>query len=86
VEEKEEALELNSQLDLMKEHITERDRIRSEYAETDAAINIEKKEGMKKINDMERDKIYAIKTLNEEMDFKVKETQANLMALNDEQL
>jgi len=41
---------------------------------------------MKKINDMERDKIYAIKTLDEEMDFKVKETQANLMALNDEQL
>lgn len=54
--------------------------------ETTEAILIEKKEGMKKINDMERDKIYAIKTLDEEMDFKVKETQANLMALNDEQL
>lgn len=52
--------------------------------DTAEAITIEKKEGMKKINDMERDKIYAIKTLDEEMDFKVKETQANLMALNDE--
>lgn len=54
--------------------------------DTEKALQIEKKEGMKKINDMERDKIYAIKTLDEEMDFKVKETQANLMALNDEQL
>jgi len=41
---------------------------------------------MKEINELERSKIYAIKKLDEEMDFKVKETQANLMALNDEQL
>jgi hypothetical protein len=39
---------------------------------------------MKEINELERSKIYAIKKLVEEMDFKVKETQANLMALNDE--
>jgi hypothetical protein len=41
---------------------------------------------MKEINELERNKIAAIKKLDEEMDFKVKETQANLMALNDEQL
>lgn len=38
------------------------------------------------INERERGKIYAIKKLSDEMDYKVKETQANLMALNDEQL
>jgi hypothetical protein len=41
---------------------------------------------MIQLNEDERTKIYAIKKLSEEMDFKVKETQANLMALNDEQL
>ena len=38
------------------------------------------------INDAEFEKIKDDKKLTEEMDFKVKETQANLMALNDEQL
>jgi hypothetical protein len=52
----------------------ERDQIAEDLEETEMAILLEKKEGMKKINDMERDKIYAIKTLDEEMDFKVKET------------
>ena len=41
---------------------------------------------MIEINELERAKIYAVKKLSEEMDYKVKETQANLMALNDEQL
>ena len=49
-------------------------------------METQKKEGMKEINELERNKIAAIKKLDEEMDFKVKETQANLMALNDEQL
>jgi hypothetical protein len=39
---------------------------------------------MIEINERERQKIYAVKKLSEEMDYKVKETQANLMALNDE--
>ena len=36
------------------------------------------------INEAEFEKIKDVKKLTEEMDFKVKETQANLMALNDE--
>lgn len=47
-------------------------------------IDKEKKEGMIDINERERSKNYAIKRLSEEMDFKVKETEANLRALNDE--
>ena len=41
---------------------------------------------MIRINEAEFEKIKDVKKLTEEMDFKVKETQANLMALNDEQL
>jgi hypothetical protein len=41
---------------------------------------------MIEINELERQKIYAVAKLEEEMEYKVKETQANLMALNDEQL
>ena len=41
---------------------------------------------MIEVNNRERDKIQAVKKIQQEMDFKVKETQANLMALNDEQL
>ena len=44
----------------------------------------DKKNGRIEANEKEREKIYAVKKLSEEMDFKVKETQANLMALNDE--
>ena len=44
----------------------------------------DKKEGMIRINEAEFEKIKDVKKLTEEMDFKVKETQANLMALNDE--
>jgi hypothetical protein len=55
-------------------------------AELEVKILKKKKEGMIQLNEDERTKIYAIKKLSEEMDFKVKETQANLMALNDEQL
>lgn len=41
---------------------------------------------MIEINNLELKKIQAVQKLSEEMDYKVKETQANLMALNDEQL
>ena len=47
---------------------------------------VERKEGMIKINEKEREKIQAIMKLNEDMDYKIKEMQANLRALNDEQL
>lgn len=49
-------------------------------------VQFEHKKGMQNINNHERAKDFAVRKLDEEMDFKVKETQANLMALNDEQL
>jgi hypothetical protein len=65
---------------------TEKADITTEIATLKIQVESEKKEGMIEINDRERAKIYAVKKLSEEMDYKVKETQANLMALNDEQL
>ena len=46
----------------------------------------ETKEKMTKINEKEREKIQATEKLRKEMLFKIKETKANLLALNDEQL
>lgn len=58
--------------------------IEEEIAMLMEAHKKEKTEGMIRINDAEFEKIKDVKKLTEEMDFKVKETQANLMALNDE--
>ena len=64
----------------------EKESITTEIAKLQIECEQEKKQGMIEINDLERAKIIAVKKLSEEMDYKVKETQANLMALNDEQL
>ena len=60
--------------------------IEMETARLQEQFKTDKKKGMIAINEKEFDKISDVKKLTEEMDFKVKETQANLMALNDEQL
>ena len=57
-----------------------------QIADLEVQFKKEKKDGMIAINEAEFEKIKDVKKLTEEMDFKVKETQANLMALNDEQL
>ena len=49
-------------------------------------IKNEKKLQMIEVNEKERDKIQAIAKLRKEMQYKIKETKANLLALNDEQL
>jgi len=46
----------------------------------------EKKNKMKEVNDKERERIQATEKLRKEMLYKIKETKANLLALNDEQL
>jgi len=64
----------------------DKEELMKKVSELELEIANRKKSGMVDINERERAKIYAIKKLSEEMDYKVKETQANLMALNDEQL
>jgi len=61
-----------------------KEALTNEISSLKVEIDQRKKEGNIEINERERGKIYAVKKLSEEMDFKVKETQANLMALNDE--
>ena len=61
-------------------------QLKQEIGDLQLQLKADKKEGMIRINEAEFEKIKDVKKLTEEMDFKVKETQANLMALNDEQL
>ena len=61
-------------------------RLLKEISEFKVEYEQDKKNGRIEANEKEREKIQAVKTLKKEMNFKVKETQANLMALNDEQL
>jgi hypothetical protein len=49
-------------------------------------LDLQKKEKQLELSEMEREKIRATEKLRKEMLFKIKETKANLLALNDEQL
>lgn len=46
----------------------------------------EKKNRVNDVNEKEREKIQATEKLRKDMLYKIKETKANLLALNDEQL
>lgn len=46
----------------------------------------EKKQRINEVNEKEREKIQATEKLRKDMLYKIKETKANLLALNDEQL
>ena len=70
----------------MKDAEAERAKLRTATENLKVQFEKDKKEGMIRINDEERNKIQAIRTLNEEMDYKIKEMQANMRAMNDEQL
>lgn len=79
---------LHLKSDIEGTHYSNIEKNKKELTEENARLKLlieqEKKDKMIEINERERSKIYAIKKLSEEMDYKVKETQANLMALNDE--
>jgi hypothetical protein len=49
-------------------------------------LKAERKDRQNEVNKREREKIKATETLRKEMLHKIKETKANLLALNDEQL
>ena len=70
----------------MKQEKQEKAELLKAISELTVQYELDKKTGRIEANEKEREKIQAVKTLKKEMNFKVKETQANLMALNDEQL
>lgn len=57
-----------------------------EKQQLQTALDIEKKLRKTNENALERDKIQTTEKLRKEMLYKIKETKANLLALNDEQL
>jgi len=85
-EKEQEASDVENRLDTLKSTKEAKKNLLTEIADLKVQYDLDKKNGRIEANNRERDKIYAVKKLSEEMDFKVKETQANLMALNDEQL
>ena len=67
----------------MKQEKLEKIELLKTISELTVQYEQDKKTGRIEANEKEREKIQAVKTLKKEMNFKVKETQANLMALND---
>ncbi len=60
--------------------------MREEIQKLEAELEKEKKEKIRELSDKDREKIQATERLRKDMLYKIKETKANLLALNDEQL
>jgi len=60
--------------------------LEAETKQLQLELKAERKDRQNEVNKLEREKIKATETLRKEMLHKIKETKANLLALNDEQL
>ena len=60
--------------------------MQDELTQLKESLEKETKDKLAQINEKERDKSQATEKLRKEMLYKIKETKANLLALNDEQL
>lgn len=60
--------------------------LRDELEKYKNGLDNEKKQRINEVNEKEREKIQATEKLRKDMLYKIKETKANLLALNDEQL
>ncbi len=60
--------------------------LRAELDQYKNGLDAEKKQRINDVNEKEREKIQATEKLRKDMLYKIKETKANLLALNDEQL
>lgn len=70
----------------MKEFESKKEEIGRKMAMLEQKLEDEIKIKNNSINEKEREKIQATEKLRKEMLYKIKETKANLLALNDEQL
>lgn len=68
------------------EYEEKQEQYNEEMVQLKNKLEIQKKEKQLELSEMEREKIRATEKLRKEMLFKIKETKANLLALNDEQL
>lgn len=62
------------------------ENVRATLVKTTENLEQEKKDRRNEVNEKEREKIQATEKLRKDMLYKIKETKANLLALNDEQL
>ena len=88
---KKDIVDLNSQIqDLvaknhgLEEFGRQKDKLESISSQLEHDLKAERKDRMNEVNKLEREKIKATETLRKEMLHKIKETKANLLALNDE--
>ena len=65
---------------------TEKENMIKRQEELEEKLVEEERERYNQVQDAERQKIQATEKLRKEMLYKIKETKANLLALNDEQL
>ncbi len=75
---------LKEELDSLKEFMNMRTEFEEKLISLEAALAQEKKDRIREVSDMERDKIQATEKLRKDMLYKIKETKASLLALNDE--
>ncbi len=78
--------DLQAKYDKIENFVLVEANLRSELANTTANLEQEKKDRRNEVNEKEREKIQVTEKLRKDMLYKIKETKANLLALNDEQL
>ncbi len=78
--------DLAQKYDNVKHYQKEEAKLRSELENYKNGLDNEKKQRINEVNEKEREKIQATEKLRKDMLYKIKETKANLLALNDEQL
>jgi erythromycin esterase-like protein len=78
--------DLQTKYDKVENFVAVEAKLREELATTRDNLDQEKKDRRNEVNEKEREKIQVTEKLRKDMLYKIKETKANLLALNDEQL
>jgi hypothetical protein len=78
--------QLKAKIESIEQFRLKEEEITQSLKDTKQALELEKKERHQQVNAMEREKIQATEKLRKDMLFKIKETKATLLSLNDEQL
>jgi hypothetical protein len=79
-------IKITSDYENLKHFETKKEEMERDLADTKEALELLKKQHVEKMNEMERIKIQDTEKLRKDMLFKIKETKATLLSLNDEQL
>ena len=78
--------DIQVQYDKVESSQREEEKLKAELIRHQNLLEQEKRNRVNDVNEKEREKIQATEKLRKDMLYKIKETKANLLALNDEQL